>query len=87
MLLKIFIIILVFGDYIPNLSGTVYGDSHLDVVTHALAYKSNRREVQIIVGAQHVVPLPVYFIYLQYAVTILLFNFQGDSNGTNYYSG
>ncbi|MEH2318368.1 MAG: hypothetical protein V7K24_14830 [Nostoc sp.] len=25
-------------------------------------------EVQIIVGAQHVVPLPVYFIYLQYAV-------------------
>jgi hypothetical protein len=25
-------------------------------------------EVQIIVGAQHVVPLPMYFIYLKYAV-------------------
>ncbi|WP_334973893.1 hypothetical protein [Nostoc sp.] len=34
-----------------------------------LLYERLRQgEVQIIVGAQHVVPLPVYFIYLQYAV-------------------
>ncbi|MEH2328896.1 hypothetical protein [Nostoc sp.] len=34
-----------------------------------LLYERLRQgEVQIIVGAQHVVPLPVYFIYLKYAV-------------------
>ncbi|MBE8971021.1 hypothetical protein IQ277_33925 [Nostocales cyanobacterium LEGE 12452] len=36
-----------------------------------LLYERLRQgEVQIIVGAQHVVPLPVYFIYLKYAVFV-----------------
>ncbi|QFS47600.1 hypothetical protein GXM_05092 [Nostoc sphaeroides CCNUC1] len=68
MLLKIFIVIFSFcfdidfsfGDCIPNLSGTVYGGSHLDV-TRALLARLNGY--------------------------IMLSNFQGDSNGTNHYSG
>ncbi|MEH2249531.1 hypothetical protein [Nostoc sp.] len=44
-----------------------------------LLYERLRQgEVQIIVGAQHVVPLPVYFIYLKYAVCLVI-EYQSDT--------